>query len=96
MEKCLTAFKKAHLTECYNIADFEVLKMCAKEVGLDLSQWEKDYHSEIVKQKLEEDFHRARMYGVNAVPTIVANGNHKLSGAQSYTSLKVWFNDKFL
>jgi len=31
---------------------------------------------------LNEDIQQARMYGVNAVPTIVTNGKYKLSGAQ--------------
>lgn len=88
--------QKAHLTECYNIADFEVLKMCAKEVGLVLSQWETDYHSERVKQILNEDLSQAHIYGVNSVPTIVVNGKYKLSGAQPYSSLETWFNNQFL
>jgi len=82
--------QKAHLTDCLNIGDFNTLKMCAKEIGLDVEQWEKDYSSEKVKQTLNEDFQQARMYGVNAVPTIVANGKHKLSGAQPYAVLDEW------
>ena len=82
--------QKAHLTDCLNIGDFNTLKMCAKEIGLDVEQWEKDYSSEKVKQTMNEDFQQARMYGVNAVPTIVANGKHKLSGAQPYAVLDEW------
>jgi predicted DsbA family dithiol-disulfide isomerase len=88
--------QKAHLTDCLNIGDFETLKMCAKEIGLDVEQWEKDYSSEKVKQTLNEDFQQARMYGVNTVPTIVANGKHKLSGAQTYASLEAWFKNQLL
>jgi len=40
----------AHLTECLNIADFEVLRQCAKDIGLDVPRWEKDFHSEEVKK----------------------------------------------
>lgn len=82
--------QKAHLTECLNIADFDTLKMCAKDIGIDVEQWEKDYNSEKVKQMLNEDFKQAHMYGVNAVPTIVANGKYKLSGAQPYAVLEEW------
>lgn len=94
--KIFDRIQKAHLTECYNIADFEVLKMCAKEIGLDVEQWEKDYSSEKVEQMLNEDFRTARTYGVNAVPTIVANGSHKLSGAHTYASLEAWFKNDVL
>ena len=71
--------------------NFDTLKICAKEIGLDVEQWEKDYSSEKVKQTLNEDFQQAHMYGVNAVTTIVANGKHKLSGAQPYAVLDEWF-----
>jgi predicted DsbA family dithiol-disulfide isomerase len=69
--------------------------MCAKEIGLDVEQWEKDYSSDKVRQMLNEDFQQARMYGVNAVPTIVPMVNINVSGAQPYAVLEEW-NKKIL
>lgn len=88
--KMFDRVQKAHLTECYNINDFEILKMCANEVGLDVVRWEKDYYSNEVKQKLGEDVYQARQFGVNSVPALIANGKHKLSGAQFYPALENW------
>jgi len=91
-QKIFNRIQKAHLTECLNINDFEVLKMCAREVGLDVEQWEKDSHSEKAKQMLDEDSYLAYQYGVNSVPTLIANGKYKLTGAQPYETLEKWIN----
>ncbi|MBP9017484.1 MAG: DsbA family protein [Paludibacteraceae bacterium] len=90
--KIFNRIQKAHLTECLNINDFEVLKMCAREVGLDVEQWEKYFHSEKAKQMLDEDSYLAYQYGVNSVPTLIANGKYKLTGAQPYETLEKWNN----
>jgi predicted DsbA family dithiol-disulfide isomerase len=44
----------------------------------------------MVKQMLDEDLHLAYRYGVNSVPTLIANGKYKLSGAQRYETLVRW------
>ncbi|HQF11449.1 MAG TPA: DsbA family protein [Paludibacteraceae bacterium] len=90
--KIFNRIQKAHLTECLNINDVEVLKMCAREVGLNVEQWEKDFHTEKVKQMLDEDFYLAYQYGINSVPTLIANGKYKLTGAQPYETLEKWIN----
>ena len=82
--------QQAHLTQCLNIADFEVLRRCAEEVGLDVARWEQDYHSPRVRQLVWADLDRARALGVTAVPTLVAAGRFALVGAQSYERLKAW------
>ncbi len=82
--------QRAHLTECLNIADFEVLRHCAAEVGLDVERWERDYHSAAVREAVEQDLARARLYGVTGVPTLVAEGRYALVGAQPYERLEAW------
>lgn len=97
--KMFNRIQKAHLTECYNIIDTEVLKMCANDVGLDVAQWEKDFSSEKVREMLNDDINIAKKYGINAVPTLIVNGKYKLSGAQPYSALENLFkysNDKNL
>ena len=63
---------------------------CAGETGINVEQWEKDYHIEKVSQALDEDFYLASQYGINSVPTLIANGKYKLTGAQPYAALKDW------
>jgi len=89
-EKMFNRIQKAHMTDCDNIADFEVLKKCAADVGLDVEQWAKDFRSDKVKQMFDEDLHLAYRYGVNSVPTLIANGKYKLTGAQRYETLLRW------
>lgn len=82
--------QRAHLTECLNIADFEVLRACAAEVGLDVERWERDFRSPEVAEAVERDLARARIYGISGVPTLVADGRYVLVGAQPYQRLEQW------
>jgi putative protein-disulfide isomerase len=82
--------QRAHLTECRNIAAFEVLRRCAEEVGLDVARWERDYPSPEVHELVERDLTRARIYGVTGVPTLVAEGRFALVGAQPADRLEAW------
>lgn len=84
--------QKAHLVECLNIADFNVLRTCASEVGLDVEKWENDYESEIVFQNLAYDLELAKHYGINGVPTLVANGRYGIVGAHKYDVLSKWLD----
>jgi len=82
--------QKAHLTECRNIADFEVLISCVKDVGLDVEAWHKAYIDRKTFDMMLSDFERAYGYGVRGVPTLVANSRYGLVGAQKYETIKKW------
>jgi hypothetical protein len=82
--------QRAHLTECLNIADLEVLRQCATDVCLDVVRWEKDYRSAKVRAAVEGDLARARLFGITGVPTLVAEGRFVLVGAQAYERLVAW------
>jgi len=43
--------QRAHLTEAQNIADYNVLKQCAIDVGLDVERWEEDYKSKTIHRR---------------------------------------------
>lgn len=88
--KMFNRLQKAHLTECLNINDLEVLRQCASEIGLDTTKWEKDFNSKEVRQMLDDDLYRAYQYGINSVPTLIANQKYKLTGAQPYNILLEW------
>ncbi|GIW52284.1 MAG: DSBA oxidoreductase [Gemmatimonadales bacterium] len=82
--------QRAHLTECLNIAAFEVLRRCAVDAGLDADRWEKDYYSASTREAVERDLARAEIYGITGVPTLVAEGRFILVGAQRYERLEEW------
>ncbi len=82
--------QRAHLTECRNIADDEVLRACAADAGLDVERWERDYRSPRAAELVEQDLARARRYGVTAVPTLVAEGRYVLVGAHREERLEAW------
>lgn len=85
--------QRAHLTECLNIADVEVLTACARDIGLDVARWERDYRSAEVQEAVERDLARARLHGVTGVPSLVAEERFLLVGAQPYERLEAWVND---
>ncbi len=84
--------QRAHLTECLNIADLEVLRQCAAEIGLDVARWEQDYYAPATRNDVEQDLARARLYGITGVPTLVAEHKYTLTGAQRYERLKEWLD----
>lgn len=84
--------QRAHLTECLNVNDMDVLIQCAADIGLDVQKFKDDLISTEGKKKLEDaldaDNYLARQYGVNSVPTLVINGKWILSGAHKYDFIK--------
>jgi len=82
--------QEAHLTLCRNIADFDVLTDIARELDLDVEKFSADLRGEQVKYLLRLDIDRALELGVDATPTLVANGN-VLTGAVPYDNLKRWY-----
>jgi len=85
--------QKAHLTEARNINDDDVLLDCARDTGLDMEQFEADFKSARAKNAVLGDMKRAYELGVDASPTIVVEGEHMMSGAQKYGTLKNFIED---
>ncbi len=77
--------QRAHLTECRNIADWEVLASCADEIGLDVSRWRTDASGEHAHTLVSEDMARAGRYGILRIPALVADGRHLLQGLPKST-----------
>ncbi|PAB60515.1 dithiol-disulfide isomerase [Anaeromicrobium sediminis] len=88
--------QRAHLTEARNIADEEVLYDVAVQVGLNKEKFIKDFNSETVKKMVEDDINLSRQKHVNSVPTIIINGEHKISGALKYDVLKEFISKNYL
>jgi predicted DsbA family dithiol-disulfide isomerase len=77
--------QRAHLTECRNIADWEVLANCADEIGLDVPRWRADASGEHAHTLVAEDMARAGRYGILRIPALVADGRHLLQGLPKST-----------
>jgi len=73
--------QRAHAVEARNIADFEVLRDCARDVGLDLARWERDFFGEAVERRVRADLQSAERLGVYAVPTLIFNDRWRVEGA---------------
>lgn len=79
--------QQAHVTECVDIADDDVLERCAQDVGLDVARFRRDVGSRVACEGVEADMEIAARYGVTSTPSIVVNEGHLLSGAVSYEHL---------
>ena len=72
--------QRAHLTESRNIADYDVLRECAEDIGLDGERWQHDVFGEHARSLLADDIERAARYGILRIPALVADGRHVLGG----------------
>lgn len=59
----------------------------AREIGLDVEQFKKDFESEDVKKAVQADAREAARLGVTGTPGFFINGRF-LSGAQPFESFK--------
>lgn len=82
--------QRAHLTECLNIAGYEVLRACPVDVGVDAPRWQRDFADPEVAEAVERDLARAHIYGITVVPALVAEGRYVLVGAQPYHRREEW------
>ena len=72
--------QKAHLSDCENVADADVLTRCARDVGLDVNQWLRDFKDSQRDIEIGMDLGLAKAYGVVRVPILIANGRAQLHG----------------
>ncbi len=85
--------QQAHAVEARNIADFEVLRECARDVGLDVARWEKDVRGAEVWAAVKRDLEDARRRGIHAVPTLLFNDRWRVQGAVPETFLRRVIDD---
>lgn len=83
------ALQNAFFTQAGNIGDREEILRIAGEAGIDALQLRRALSdTAYIQEKMENDFALADRYQVNVVPTLIVNGEHRLSGALSYGQVK--------
>ena len=85
-EKIHEALYKAYFVDSRNLADKRVLLDVAQSVGLPVEEAESILDNRTFKHEVDEDWQKARQYGVTGVPTFAVNGS-KVVGAQPYEIL---------
>lgn len=78
---------KAYFEDARNIGDVDVLVDIAQSAGIPASDARTVLTERTFKSAVDEDWERARRYGITGVPTFVA-GNQKLVGAHPYEMLE--------
>lgn len=78
---------KAYFAQGCNIAQAEVLRELASEVGLDPAAATEVLRQGRYRSQVDEDWQRCREIGITAVPTFQMNGR-LLVGAQPYDAIR--------
>lgn len=73
--------QRAHLIEARNVADSQVLRACAQEIGLKMKIFDADFTSEASLQAVLRDQQEALSQGIRATPTVIFNQQWVLPGA---------------
>ena len=82
------AVQALHLTACENIADPDVIRRCAADIGLDAARFADDLESPLALQSLQAGIHRAHALGIRGVPALHFPSGAIVSGAQPYEMLQ--------
>ncbi|RMG61737.1 MAG: DsbA family protein, partial [Calditrichaeota bacterium] len=85
--------QRAHFTECRNIAEWDTLLLCAKEVGLDVRRFQQDVAGKTIRETVYEELQLALKRNIQVVPTLLVEGHAPLEGAVSYPELVDWLKE---
>jgi protein-disulfide isomerase len=70
-----------------------LLEAIAKDVGLDVGQWRKDFESEAIKERVQKDRMEGGGLRINMTPTIFLNGR-LYSDEKDVESLRDWISEE--
>ena len=79
---------RAYFTETRDIGDLDVLLALAREEGLDADDLRVALQEGRYASRLDEARSEGQQLGINAVPTFIINGGHRIVGAQSLDFFK--------
>jgi predicted DsbA family dithiol-disulfide isomerase len=82
-----TSLYRAYFEEGKNIGDMEVLVGIAESCGIPSDDARRALRERTFKEAVDEDWAKARRYGVTGVPSFVA-GRQKVTGAHPYEVLE--------
>jgi predicted DsbA family dithiol-disulfide isomerase len=74
--------EEAHLVDCLDIADDDVLIGLARGLGLDLPRFEDLYRNTDLEQAVRRDHQEASERGIHSTPTVVLPDGRRAVGAQ--------------
>lgn len=73
--------QEAHLVECRNVADREVLIDVSRELGLDMARFLADFESERARRAVLADRDEALARGIGGTPAVVFEDRWRVPGA---------------
>lgn len=73
---------RAYFSEGKNIADHEILKTLAADIGLDQEEVSKMLQTDSFSENVRQDIYEAQTMGIRGVPFFVIENKYGISGAQ--------------
>lgn len=70
-------------TEGLHLEDKEALFQLAKDLGVDLTQFQSQYENGTLSAQVQRDEEEAVKLGINSIPHFIIDGKYVISGAQS-------------
>ncbi len=74
--------EEAHLVECFDIADDDVLIGLSRDLGLDVPRFEDLYRNGNLERAVWRDYQEATSQGIYSTPTVVLPDGRRAVGAQ--------------
>ncbi|MDF2513900.1 MAG: putative dithiol-disulfide isomerase involved in polyketide biosynthesis [Herbinix sp.] len=74
---------KAYFEEGMDIGSQEALLQIAGELGLDISELNRELASGVLKTEIQKDEAAARKYGIDTIPHFIIDGKYAVTGAQN-------------
>lgn len=75
--------EEAHLVDCLNIADDDVLIGLSRDLGLDVPRFEELYRNGNLDKAVWQDYEEATSQGIHSTPTVVLPDGRRAVGAQT-------------
>lgn len=85
--------QEAHLIQCRNVAEREVLMDLAQDLALDLGQFEADLVSGACDRAVIAEGEAARAWGIESTPTVLFDDRWALTGAVPVETYLALLND---
>lgn len=82
------ALQRALFTENLDIGNPGVLAETVRQTPVNFARWQALFAAPETLLAVEEDLALAQSYGITSVPSLVVNGNYRISGAQPLPTLQ--------
>lgn len=71
-----------------DISQADIIEECVNNTAIDFDKWKKQFNDPATLDKVKADIDLVKKYGINSVPTLIVNEEHRVSGSLPIEELK--------